>query len=156
MIPGHEPAGDVVEVGPGVRGVQPGDRVAAYLAIGCGECPYCKSGYLYLCARFRCLGFDVNGGDADYLVIPAENCLKLPDQLSYESAAVMTDNIGTQYHYIPLYRHPLLVKNYGKQQDAFPEMEIYYKQSLTLPLFVDLEEADVERVVKALKKAVAL
>jgi threonine dehydrogenase-like Zn-dependent dehydrogenase len=97
VIPGHEPAGDVVEVGPGVRGVQPGDRVAAYLAVGCGECPYCKSGYLYLCPWWRCLGFDVNGGDADYLVLPGENCLKLPDQLSYEAAAVMTDNIGTQY-----------------------------------------------------------
>ena len=94
VIPGHEPAGDVVEIGPGVRGVQPGDRVAAYLAIGCGECPSCKSGYLYLCSRWRCLGFDVDGGDADYLVIPAENCLKLPDQLSYEAAALMTDNSG--------------------------------------------------------------
>lgn len=98
VIPGHEPAGEVIEVGQDVRGVQPGDRVAAYLAVGDGTCPYCKSGYLYLCPQFRCLGFDVNGGDADYLVIPGENCLKLPDELSYEAGAVMTDNIGTQYH----------------------------------------------------------
>ncbi len=98
VIPGHEPAGDVVEVGLGVRGVQPGDRVAVYLGIGCGECSYCKSGYRYLCSQWRCLGFDVNGGDADYLVVPGENCLKLPDQLSYEAGAVMTDNIGTLYY----------------------------------------------------------
>ncbi len=97
VIPGHEPAGEVIEVGQGVRGVQLGDRVAAYLAVGDGMCPYCKSGYQYLCPQFRCLGFDVDGGDADYLVIPGENCLKLPDELSYEAGAVMTDNIGTQY-----------------------------------------------------------
>ncbi len=98
IVPGHEPAGDVVEVGPGVTAVRPGDRVAAYLAIGCGNCPYCQSGYLMLCPNWKCLGFDVDGGDADYLVAPAQNCLKLPDQLSYAAGAVMTDMVGTQYH----------------------------------------------------------
>ncbi len=98
IIPGHEPAGEVVEVGPGVTAVKPGDRVAIYLAIGCGECRYCRSGYLMLCPNWKCLGFDVDGGDADYLVAPAQNCLKLPDQLSYEAGAVMTDMVGTQYH----------------------------------------------------------
>jgi propanol-preferring alcohol dehydrogenase len=51
-----------------------------------------------LCPNWKCLGFDVDGGDADYLVAPATNCLKLPEQLSYAAGAVMTDMVGTQYH----------------------------------------------------------
>ena len=98
IVPGHEPAGDVVAVGAGVHNVKPGDRVAVYLAIGCGECQHCRSGFLMLCPTWKCLGFDLDGGDADYLVAPAHNCLKLPDQLSYEAGAVMTDMVGTQYH----------------------------------------------------------
>lgn len=49
-----------------------------------------------LVARPRLL--DRLHGDADYLVVPAQNCLKLPDQISYEAGAVMTDMVGTQYH----------------------------------------------------------
>lgn len=98
IVPGHEPAGEVVEVGPGVTSVKPGDRVAIYLAIGCGACRYCQIGQMMLCPTWKCLGFDVDGGDADYVVAPAQNCLKLPDQLSYEAGAVMTDMVGTQYH----------------------------------------------------------
>jgi threonine dehydrogenase-like Zn-dependent dehydrogenase len=98
VIPGHEPAGDVVEVGPGVRDVAVGDRVAAYLAIGCGVCEHCLRGYRMLCPQWKCIGFDVDGGDAEYLIVPEPNCLKLPDEISYESGALLTDMVGTQYH----------------------------------------------------------
>jgi propanol-preferring alcohol dehydrogenase len=94
VIPGHEPAGDVVELGPGVEGLEVGDRVTIYLAIGCGRCEHCLAGYRMLCAEWKCLGFDVDGGDADYLVVPAINCLKLPEELSYEAGAVLTDMCG--------------------------------------------------------------
>jgi threonine dehydrogenase-like Zn-dependent dehydrogenase len=97
VVPGHEPAGEITEVGPGATGVKIGDRVAVYLAIGCGHCQWCHSGFRMLCPEFKCLGFDLDGGDADYLVAPAVNCLKLPDELSFEAGAVMTDMIGTQY-----------------------------------------------------------
>ena len=97
VIPGHEPAGEVVEVGDGVTAVQTGDRVAVHLAMGCGQCRYCLEGYEFLCPTWKCLGFDVDGGDADYLVVPARNCLKLPEEISFEVGAVMTDMVGTQY-----------------------------------------------------------
>jgi threonine dehydrogenase-like Zn-dependent dehydrogenase len=97
IIPGHEPSGEVVELGSGATGVKVGDRVAVYLAIGCGRCQWCHSGFRMLCPEWKCLGFDVDGGDADYLVAPAVNCLKIPDELSFEAGAVMTDMIGTQY-----------------------------------------------------------
>ncbi|WP_343422461.1 zinc-binding dehydrogenase [Candidatus Flexifilum breve] len=98
IIPGHEAAGEVVQVGQGVTEVKAGDRVAVYLAFGCGSCTHCRNGDLMLCDQWKCLGFDLNGGDADYVIAPAYNCLKLPDTLSFEAGAVMTDMVGTQYH----------------------------------------------------------
>ena len=98
IVPGHEPAGEVVELGPGVEGVAVGDRVAGYLPIGCGRCEHCTAGYLMLCDQWKCLGFDVDGGDADYLLLPARNCLPLPDEVSFVAGALMTDMVGSQYH----------------------------------------------------------
>ena len=98
IIPGHEPAGQVVSVGEGVSNVKPGDRVAIYLAIGCEECPYCKSGYKMFCKQFKCIGFDLHGGDAEYLLVPSQYCMKIPDEMDYVTAAVSTDAIGSLYH----------------------------------------------------------
>ena len=98
IIPGHEPCGQVVAIGPDVANVGVGDRVAVYLAIGCGHCRYCLSGYRMLCPGWKCVGFDVNGGDAEYIVVPAINCLCLPDEMSYEAGALSTDLVGTLYH----------------------------------------------------------
>ena len=78
IVPGHEPAGEVVAVGDGVTAVAPGDRVAIYLGIGCGNCEFCRAGYLFLCPNWKCIGFDVDGGNADYIVVPAGNCLQTP------------------------------------------------------------------------------
>jgi 2-desacetyl-2-hydroxyethyl bacteriochlorophyllide A dehydrogenase len=98
VIPGHEAAGEVVKVGNAVTHVKEGDRVAGYLALGCGFCEYCLSGYMMLCNQWKCFGFDVHGGDADYFVLPERNCLQLPDELSFRAGAVMTDMVGSQYH----------------------------------------------------------
>lgn len=98
IVPGHEPAGEVAELGPGVTGLAVGDRIAGYLPIGCGRCEYCASGYLMLCPQWQCVGVDVDGGDADYLLLPARNCLPLPDEVSFVAGALMTDMVGSQYH----------------------------------------------------------
>jgi propanol-preferring alcohol dehydrogenase len=98
VVPGHEPAGEVAEVGAGVEGIAAGDRVAVHLAIGDGYCEFCRGGYFMLCPALKVVGFDVDGGDADYLVVPARNCLKLPDEIGFVAGALMTDMIGSQYH----------------------------------------------------------
>lgn len=63
--------------------------------------------------------------------------------------------IGTQVHYIPLYRHPFFKKASGDLSEYFPEMETYYAQTLSLPLYYDLSEEDVDRVVSSLKQALS-
>lgn len=59
--------------------------------------------------------------------------------------------IGTQVHYIPLYYHPVLKCDLQKEQAQCPEMQLYYSQALTLPLYYELTKEDVERVCKELK-----
>jgi len=98
VVPGHEPAGVIVEVGPGVESRKVGDRVAVHIAFGCGQCGYCNQGFTYLCAGWKCIGFDVNGGNAEYILVPERNALLLPDELSFMAGALMTDMIGSQYH----------------------------------------------------------
>ena len=66
--------------------------------------------------------------------------------------ALKEEGIGTQYHYIPLYRHPVVAKVCGDIHDRFPEMEGYYKQGLSLPLYADLEEGDVAYICRCLEK----
>lgn len=60
--------------------------------------------------------------------------------------------IGTQVHYIPLYRHPFFTSVAGDISEYFPEMEGYYSQALSLPLYYHLRDEDVERVVSSLKQ----
>ena len=62
--------------------------------------------------------------------------------------------IGTEVHYIPLYRHPVFDRNQSKQdfERDFPESEKYYAETLSLPLYYDLTEQEVERVCLSLKK----
>jgi UDP-4-amino-4,6-dideoxy-L-N-acetyl-beta-L-altrosamine transaminase len=61
--------------------------------------------------------------------------------------------IGTQVHYIPVYRHPYFKKTYGDLSPYFPEMENYYSQALSLPLYYDLNIQDIDRIIHELRSA---
>ena len=98
-IPGHEIAGVVVETGAGVTRYKPGARVLAYFYLTCGYCRQCRRGKDPLCDNFRgFVGNDVNGGYAEYVVLPENNWLTLPDGLDFVAATTIPDAIGTPVH----------------------------------------------------------
>jgi D-arabinose 1-dehydrogenase-like Zn-dependent alcohol dehydrogenase len=70
QVLGHEIFGEVVAVGPDAQDVQIGDRRVVYPWIGCGECPSCKRGEEHLCTPGRGLGTVMQGGFADYVLVP--------------------------------------------------------------------------------------
>lgn len=99
-VAGHEWAGEVVEVGPGVATLKVGDRVGVEVHCGCGGCARCIEGLYNLCEHYgntdvghAHVGFTTWGGFAEYAVVPAKVCHVLPDDMDWDTAA-FTDNIG--------------------------------------------------------------
>ncbi len=101
VIAGHEPCGEVAEVGPGVRRFSPGDRVVAYHIAGCGLCRECRSGYMITCTADApdkmAYGWQRDGGHADYLLAEQSTLVSLPDELSYVDGACVACGFGTAY-----------------------------------------------------------
>ncbi|MFF4507476.1 zinc-dependent alcohol dehydrogenase family protein [Streptomyces sp. NPDC001401] len=89
IVPGHEFAGEVVALGSGVRDLKVGDRVAVDPSLHCHECHYCRLGRGNLCERWNAIGVTVPGGAAEYTAAPAANCVKLPDHVRTEDAALI-------------------------------------------------------------------
>lgn len=75
---GHELAGTVVGVADDVADVAIGDRVTMFPLISCGHCHACTHGHPHVCRTLRLFGFDVDGGMADYVRLPADALMKLP------------------------------------------------------------------------------
>jgi 2-desacetyl-2-hydroxyethyl bacteriochlorophyllide A dehydrogenase len=95
---GHEPSGVIKELGDGVRGWKQGDRVAIYPQITCGTCPQCREGRDGICINTRVLGMHRDGAFADYIVIPVKNLVRIPDNVSFMEAAILTDAGATPFH----------------------------------------------------------
>ena len=88
VVPGHETVGIVDRVGSGVRTVKEGDRVGiAWLQQTCGQCEFCKSGRENLCPRATFTGYHVDGGYAEYAVVPEAFAYPIPSLFTEEEAA---------------------------------------------------------------------
>jgi alcohol dehydrogenase, propanol-preferring len=88
FIPGHEVAGIVAALGPGVANLAIGDAVGvAWLHDACLACEYCESGWETLCEHQRNTGYSVNGGFAEYVVASAAFAARLPANVDFASIA---------------------------------------------------------------------
>ena len=97
MVVGHEYVGEVVDMGQEVRGFVVGDRVSGEGHITCGHCRNCRAGRRHLCRNTTGVGVNRQGAFAEYLVIPAFNAFKIPDNISSDLAAIF-DPFGNAVH----------------------------------------------------------
>ncbi|NLI53993.1 MAG: alcohol dehydrogenase catalytic domain-containing protein [Clostridiales bacterium] len=100
VVLGHEFAGEIVEVGAGVKRFAPGDRVAVNVESFCGECFFCRRGYVNNCVEGGWeLGCRIDGGQAEYVRVPTADmsCTRIPASISYEQALFVGDVLATGY-----------------------------------------------------------
>jgi L-gulonate 5-dehydrogenase len=89
LIPGHEFAGVIEEVGKDVKNFSPGEKVTVDPIIWCGICPACKAGHFPACSSLKLIGIDLDGGFAEYVSVPSGMIFKIPDHISDEHAALV-------------------------------------------------------------------
>ncbi|MBR0859723.1 alcohol dehydrogenase AdhP [Bradyrhizobium liaoningense] len=88
FIPGHEAAGIVAALGPGVKNLKVGDAVGvAWLHDACMSCEYCETGWETLCEHQHNTGYSVNGGFAEYVIASAAFAAKLPATVDFAAVA---------------------------------------------------------------------
>ena len=98
-VMGHELGGDIIAVGDGVENVKMGQRCAVYFYLNCGHCRWCRNGRETLCEKHGgYVGVHRDGGYAEFVSLPSENFLPIPDNLDYEGAAIAADAVNTPWH----------------------------------------------------------
>src|ERR1700738_2950097 len=100
VIAGHEPAGVIVEAGPGCRRFKTDDRVIVYHISGCGVCNDCRRGFMISCTspdHRRAYGWQRDGGMAEYMIAEEKDLIQLPDSLTYADGAQVACGFGTVY-----------------------------------------------------------
>ncbi|OZM70455.1 alcohol dehydrogenase [Amycolatopsis antarctica] len=90
IVPGHEFAGEIVELGTDVPGGwEVGDRVAVDPSLFCGYCRPCRAGHGNLCENWGATGDTVNGAFAEYVAVPSANCFRMPDGMTWQQGALV-------------------------------------------------------------------
>lgn len=99
-IAGHEPAGQIIKCGPGLKRFKEGDRVVVYHISGCGVCNDCRRGYMISCTNEqhrKAYGWQRDGGMAEYIIADEKDLVLLPDNLTYTDGAQIACGFGTVY-----------------------------------------------------------
>ncbi len=97
-VPGADVAGTVVDVAPDVTEFAEGERVVAWPLVACGECVLCRKGRRALCVNWQYIGLHRHGSYADYVRMPTDSLMRLPDNVSFETAATLPVAGLTAYH----------------------------------------------------------
>src|SRR5881394_2978647 len=95
---GHEVVGRVEKVGLDVTNVEPGDRVCVHYLVHCGSCEFCLRGLEQFCREGQMIGKHRDGGYAEFIKVPARNAFVLPDEISFETGAIMMCSSATALH----------------------------------------------------------
>lgn len=97
---GHEVAGKVERIGNDVKDVSIGDRVCIHYLVTCGTCSHCESGNEQFCEDVEMIGKNRNGGWAEKIQIPSRNLYQIPENMMFETAAIMMCSTSTSLHAI--------------------------------------------------------
>ncbi len=97
-ILGNDVVGEIVAVGEAVRHLTAGQKTLVLPTLSCGTCPACMNGDDHICRSYDVLGRRRNGGYAEYVSVPAGNCLPYPERLSWEQAAAAPLVFLTAWH----------------------------------------------------------
>ncbi len=87
VILGHEYSGTIENTGSGVKGFSPGVQVAIDPNISCGTCYFCRRGEVHLCSNLRALGVDIDGGMAEFCIVPEQQLYRLPEKFPMVASA---------------------------------------------------------------------
>ena len=98
LTTGVDISGTIDSIGDGVVGWQTGDAVTVYSLITCGDCEYCRSGDVTICAKHQIIGEHINGGLAEYVIVPAYNLIPKPENLSHVEVAALPVVAMTAWH----------------------------------------------------------
>lgn len=98
IILGHEPSGVIADLGPDVKGWKIGERVTINPFLTCGKCINCLSGNSQICLSRRVIGIHTEGGLAEFLKIPAENLVGLPENIPFDQGGIAVDAVATPFH----------------------------------------------------------
>ena len=104
-ISGSDIAGEVSEIGKLVQGHAPGEKVLVAPGLSCGVCEYCTNGWDSLCSSYKIIGYQTQGGYAEYVAVPRENILPIPGKLSFEEAASVPLVFLTAWHMLVTRAH---------------------------------------------------
>ncbi len=98
LVMGHEWAGRIVDVGAGVDHLRPGQLVASGSGVSCGDCAWCRRGQTNLCANYWTLGFQRDGGLAEFCRAPAAVCVPVDEKRITEDAAGLAQPLSIATH----------------------------------------------------------
>lgn len=100
LILGHEVAGTITALGPSTNGGDHavGERVLIPSVLSCGHCDFCRAGRENLCTNLTMLGNNIDGGYAEFVVVPASDLIPVPEGLPLSQACVIADALSTPYH----------------------------------------------------------
>ena len=89
VVQGHEVSGKIIETGQKVTKYTKGDKVTVQPQVVCGKCVPCQQGRYNICENLRVMGFQTTGLGAEYVTVPQEKVVKLPDEMSYDYGALI-------------------------------------------------------------------